>query len=84
MTMWFQVRAMLATQPSEELVRMGLFGLGKPDARLYHRIGDYSIVMKDNWIIKDRIAGKKEKLNIGNHGGVSRAEMLVPLVVFRL
>lgn len=63
------------------LVEKGYFGLGKPDPRLLQRIGDYVLVMKDGWTIKDRVAGEVHHTLVGVHGGVTAAEMYVPLVV---
>jgi predicted AlkP superfamily pyrophosphatase or phosphodiesterase len=66
---------------SESLVEQGWFGPGEPHPRLKSRIGDYTLVMKDNWTIKDWLAGEKRYRQIGVHGGVTADEMLVPLVV---
>ena len=69
---------------SEELVKMGWFGFGKAHPRLLERIGDYTLIMKENYIILDRMLGEKEVTHIGFHGGISSDEMLVPLVVIPL
>jgi hypothetical protein len=53
----------------------------RPEPRLFDRIGDYVLIMKENYIIKDFVLGETEKFHIGNHGGVSKEEMLVPLIV---
>jgi hypothetical protein len=37
--------------------------------------------MKDDYTIKDWIAGEPRYLTIGVHGGVSAAEMHVPLIL---
>jgi hypothetical protein len=37
--------------------------------------------MRDNYVIKDFLLGEEEKFNIGYHGGVSKEEMFVPLIV---
>jgi hypothetical protein len=37
--------------------------------------------MKENYILKDKIKKIKKKMHIGHHGGVSKEEMLVPLIV---
>jgi hypothetical protein len=36
--------------------------------------------MKENYLLKDKIEKRKE-FHVGNHGGVSKEEMLVPLIV---
>ena len=69
---------------SEELLQRGFFGLGEPHPRLARRIGHYTLLMKDNWVIKDQVAGEKPFQHIGVHGGVSAEEMTVPLVVARV
>ena len=38
---------------SEELVEQGVFGIGEPHPSLLSRIGDYILIMKDNYVIKD-------------------------------
>ena len=61
------------------------FGLGEPHPRLADRIGHYALLMKDNFVLRDRLMGEGERpLHVGVHGGTSRAEMLVPLVMTQL
>jgi predicted AlkP superfamily pyrophosphatase or phosphodiesterase len=67
--------------PSEQLVNDGFFGLDRPNAHIWDRIGDYTLIMKDNYIIKDLLQGEKPFAQVGVHGGVSKWEMRVPLVV---
>ena len=67
---------------SGELVRKNFFGLSMPSKKLASRIGDYILVMKDNYAIKDFVPGEELKIFIGNHGGVSSQEMFVPLIIF--
>lgn len=66
--------------PSRQLLQEGWFGQGTPDPRLVNRIGQYTLVMKSNWTITDRLPGEKPSQQIGVHGGVSAAEMYVPLI----
>ena len=66
---------------SASMVEDGWFGLADPHPRLLERVGDYALVMRDGYAITDRIAGEKRFRQIGVHGGVSRDEMRVPLVV---
>ena len=68
---------------SQELVDAGWFGLGRPDPRLLDRIGHYTLVMRGNWTLADLLPGEKRHAMIGVHGGVSAAEMTVPLIVAR-
>jgi hypothetical protein len=64
---------------SQSLVNKGVFGLGTAKA-LEGRIGDYILIMKENYTLKDCLLGEQKKLLKSNHGGVSREEMFVPLV----
>lgn len=66
---------------SEDLVDEGYYGLKKQHPELLHRIGDYVLIMKENYVMKDYLADKLANHNIGNHGGTSREEMFVPLIV---
>jgi hypothetical protein len=67
---------------SRELVKKNFFGYGKLSPDLYSRIGDYTLIMKDDYIFKDRVLGEEGKhVKKGYHGGVSKDEMLVPLVI---
>lgn len=65
----------------EELIRKKYFGLFEPNENLFSRVGDYILVMKENYIIRDFVLGEDEYFPIGNHGGVSKEEMFVPLIV---
>lgn len=68
---------------SQELIDRHYFGLFEPNPKLRDRVGDYIICMKENYYIKDSLAikSKKRKENIGHHGGISRDEMIVPLIL---
>lgn len=37
--------------------------------------------MGENYVIKDFLLGEREKFHMRNHGGVSKEEMFVPLIV---
>ena len=78
---WLGERA--AVRPSRELADEGWFGNGRAHARFSERIGDVALVMKGRHTIKDWTPGEPRHLHIGNHGGVSEDEMLIPLVVAR-
>ena len=64
---------------SEELIENDYFGLFEPDPDLPHRIGDYTLIMKDNYILHDTLANEEENFIVGNHGGISDKEMYVPV-----
>lgn len=70
----------------EQLIKDHLYGLGKPNKRLSDRIGDYVLIMKENYVLRDKLANykkekKKNNLFQGAHGGISEDEMLVPLIL---
>ena len=67
---------------NRELIEGGYFGLGEPHPRLAERIGHYALLMKDNFVLRDRLLGEGERpVHVGVHGGTTRAEMHVPLVM---
>ena len=66
---------------SASMIDDGWFGLADPHPRLRERVGDYALVMQHDFAIHDRVADEKPFRHIGVHGGVSREEMRVPLVV---
>ncbi|MBI2667598.1 alkaline phosphatase family protein [Candidatus Woesearchaeota archaeon] len=68
---------------SEELIKKNYFGLFKPNKDLFDRVGDYILIMEDNYIMEDSLLGGEKYFNIGNHGGVSKEEMLIPLIVIK-
>ncbi|MFH1657513.1 MAG: alkaline phosphatase family protein [bacterium] len=67
---------------SEELINNNYFGLFEPNPKLIDRVGDYALIMKENYVFTDKILNKREPFHIGNHGGVSKEEVFIPLVVF--
>ena len=66
---------------SSDLIAQGWFGLGPANPRLAERVGHYTLVMKSDYTIKDWIPGEQRHLTLGVHGGVSAAEMYVPLIL---
>ncbi len=69
----------------EVLLAGEYFGLGEPPPRLAERIGHYLLLMKDNFVLRDRLMGERDRsVHVGVHGGASAAEMYVPLVLAKL
>jgi predicted AlkP superfamily pyrophosphatase or phosphodiesterase len=66
---------------SRELIARNAFGLGETHPQLAQRVGDYTLIMRDNYVIKDWLAGEKPFHQIGVHGGLSEQELYVPLIV---
>jgi len=65
---------------SQELISKAFFGLQEPSEKLFDRVGDYVLIMKDNYVVKDFIMGETAHILKANHGGVSKDEMHVPLI----
>jgi hypothetical protein len=70
-----------AAWPREKLLDEGWFGPGPVHERLAARIGDYVLAMRNDWTLVDHVPGEKPIRMIGVHGGLSHAEMMVPLCV---
>lgn len=70
--------------PSPELIEKGLFGLGKPHPRLAERIGDYTLLMKGNNVIREWLPSERRYPQVGVHGGLSATELEVPLCVLHV
>jgi hypothetical protein len=68
---------------SRQLVEEGWFGDGTPHPRIAERVGDVALFMNGCHTIKDWVPGEPRHLHIGNHGGASEDEMIIPLVVAR-
>ncbi len=69
---------------SAKLIAAGWFGPPPFHPRLAARVGDYTLLMKDNWTIKDWLPGEKRHKMLGVHGGISSDEMLVPLIALKV
>jgi hypothetical protein len=76
---WLGDRAQVL--PSARLVEEGWFGPGTPHPRFAERVGDVALLMNDGYTVKDWVAGESRHLHIGNHGGASADEMMIPLIV---
>ena len=67
----------------KKLIKDNFYGLGTPNKKLYDRVGDYVLIMKENYILRDKLANyeKPKKFHKSKHGGVSDDEMIVPLIL---
>jgi hypothetical protein len=74
-----KLRNALIMYKSKDFVKK--FGLVKPGKRFMERIGDYVLVMKEPWAIRDYLINGGPSQNIGRHGGFSKEEMFVPLIL---
>jgi predicted AlkP superfamily pyrophosphatase or phosphodiesterase len=68
-------------EKAETLIAGNYYGIGTPHPRLRGRIGDYVLLMRPGYAIKDWLPGERRHAQIGVHGGLSADEMYVPLVV---
>ena len=71
---------------SSEAVELGLFGSPtKPmSMESYDRIGDLLLIPKTDWICRQQVTNEERHRGpIGIHGGLSRAEMLIPFLAYR-
>jgi len=76
---WLEDRADIRL--SRDLAAEGWFGPGEPHPRIAERIGDVTLLMRGHYTVKDWLAGESRHLHIGNHGGASEDEMMIPLIV---
>jgi hypothetical protein len=67
-----------------DILRSGILGPGPPHPALENRLGDYTLFAAPGhaFLYPTALASKKE-LKLGNHGGLSRDELDVPLFVVR-
>lgn len=68
--------------PAAQLAESGYFGVGPEHPEFGSRIGDFAVLMRDNYVIRDRVAGERPFEQIGVHGGLTAAELYVPLVLY--
>jgi hypothetical protein len=66
---------------SRDIIEKGFFGLYEPNRKLHQRTGDYTIVMKKHYMIREALSGEKNKELIGIHGGLTSDEMFTPLII---
>jgi hypothetical protein len=76
---WLAERA--DVMPSRQLLDEGWFGPGAAHPRFAERIGDVALLMRGRHTVKDWTAGESRHLHIGNHGGTSADEMMIPLIM---
>ncbi len=69
--------------PSHDLIRQGYFGPGDPHPRLWDRVGDYALIARGDAMITSTLPGEAPYELRGVHGGLSEAEMYVPLCIVR-
>ena len=68
---------------SQDLLKKKYFGLFKTHPKIKNRIGNYTLIMKDKYSIYDPPDPKNKSHHISDHGGLSKDEMFVPLIVIK-
>jgi hypothetical protein len=66
---------------SRDFAAEGWFGPGVAHPRFDERIGDVTLLMRGHHAVKDWAPGERRFLHIGDHGGASADEMMIPLIV---
>jgi hypothetical protein len=66
---------------SGDILQQGWLGPGDAHPALRDRIGDYVLIPRGHCILRDWLQGEARHTHIGVHGGLTAAEMIVPLVV---
>ncbi|MFC3532254.1 alkaline phosphatase family protein [Vogesella facilis] len=66
---------------AEDVLAAEWFGPPPHHPQLAARLGDYVLLLKDDWGLLQMVDDKERPRLIGNHGGMSRAEMAIPLIV---
>ncbi|MDA4112400.1 MAG: hypothetical protein OK439_07655, partial [Thaumarchaeota archaeon] len=69
---------------SKEMLEKGYFGIGKIKPETIDRIGDLVVLPKFNNAIDNSTIDPRRDDVPGRHGGLSREEMEVPLIVTKL
>lgn len=67
--------------PTAELIESYYFGLGRRHPHLPERAGDWTLLMRGNYVMRDRLLSETDPQMIGVHGGLSEEEMWVPLIM---
>lgn len=79
------IRENLATacelRKSSDLIKQGYFGQGIASPRLEERVGEYVLMMKGDYVIRDYLINEKRSHQAGVHGGFTEQELYVPLIV---
>jgi len=66
--------------PSEDIISKGMFGLKEENPKLRDRIGDFTLIMKESYVLHDWVLGETPFKFTGYHGNLTPEEMYVPLI----
>jgi len=68
----------------DQMIELGVFGPGMPHPALARRVADYYLIARDRHAYESPLWGEEARFLVGNHGGMSRAELRVPLFAVQL
>lgn len=74
---------LVEVHPSADLRARGLFGPEPAQRAFASRIGDWTLLPTGNRVLRQRLPLEEPHTLIGQHGGLSSTEVLVPLCVLR-
>lgn len=66
--------------PIDRAIKDGYFGKGEMNKETLEALGDYLILSKKNYAFHYRYRRREEFDLVGYHGGMSEAEMIVPMI----
>ena len=75
---YFKDKYILYTK--KQFLKEELLGKGKPHKRIDDYLGDYLLLINSNLNIRYSINGEKDTEHLSDHGGISKEEMIVPLI----
>lgn len=75
---------LVEVRSSQQIRSAGWFGAGSAHPRFDERIGDYCLLPTGNRVIRQTLPLEQPHLMVGQHGGLSQAELMVPLCAFRI
>ncbi|MEM5793277.1 MAG: alkaline phosphatase family protein [Candidatus Aenigmatarchaeota archaeon] len=78
-----KLKGKCAVLKTEDAIKRGLFGIGKPTKKFMERVGNVLILPYRNNTIWYKHTNKKFDL-LGHHGGLSKDEMLIPFAFCKL
>lgn len=79
MEKYFKGKYILYTK--EEFLNDNLLGNGIKHDRINDYIGDYVFISTADINIRYSVTGDKDKVHLADHGGITREEMIVPVIV---
>ncbi len=68
---------------SDSMIENGWFGEGEPHPNLKHRVGDFTLLAKANYVIYDNLQNQPHSPHLGQHSGISDDEVYVPLCIIK-